>query len=81
MVIPRVDESPPGIPGGGLALPRLSPKTAGERHQVVRPAVVFLDRDGVINANLERGGKPVAPTTLAEFRFLPGSRMRCVGSN
>jgi D-glycero-D-manno-heptose 1,7-bisphosphate phosphatase len=38
---------------------------------VVRPAV-FLDRDGVINANLERGGKPVAPTTLAEFRFLPG---------
>jgi D-glycero-D-manno-heptose 1,7-bisphosphate phosphatase len=38
---------------------------------VVRPAV-FLDRDGVINANLERNGKPVAPTTLAEFRFLPG---------
>jgi D-glycero-D-manno-heptose 1,7-bisphosphate phosphatase len=33
---------------------------------------VFLDRDGVINANLERNGKPVAPTTVAEFRFLPG---------
>jgi D-glycero-D-manno-heptose 1,7-bisphosphate phosphatase len=33
---------------------------------------VFLDRDGVINANLERDGRPVAPTTLAEFRFLPG---------
>lgn len=33
---------------------------------------VFLDRDGVINANLERNGKPVAPTTLAEFRILPG---------
>ena len=33
---------------------------------------VFLDRDGVINANLLRGGKPVAPTNLAEFRFLPG---------
>jgi D-glycero-D-manno-heptose 1,7-bisphosphate phosphatase len=33
---------------------------------------VFLDRDGVINANLERDGKPVAPTTLAEFRILPG---------
>ncbi|HEY1980260.1 MAG TPA: HAD family hydrolase [Xanthobacteraceae bacterium] len=33
---------------------------------------VFLDRDGVINANLERHGKPVAPTTLAEFRILPG---------
>ena len=38
---------------------------------MVRPAI-FLDRDGVINANLERNGKPVAPTTLAEFRFLPG---------
>ncbi len=36
-----------------------------------RPAV-FLDRDGVINANLERDGRPVAPTTLAEFRLLPG---------
>jgi len=33
---------------------------------------VFLDRDGVINANLTRHGKPVAPTSLAEFRFLPG---------
>ena len=33
---------------------------------------VFLDRDGVINANLIRNGKPVAPTSLAEFRFLPG---------
>jgi D-glycero-D-manno-heptose 1,7-bisphosphate phosphatase len=33
---------------------------------------VFLDRDGVINANLERHGKPVAPTTMAEFRILPG---------
>ena len=34
---------------------------------------VFLDRDGVINANLERNGKPVAPTSLAEFRILPGA--------
>jgi D-glycero-D-manno-heptose 1,7-bisphosphate phosphatase len=33
---------------------------------------VFLDRDGVINANLERAGKPVAPTNLDEFRILPG---------
>jgi D-glycero-D-manno-heptose 1,7-bisphosphate phosphatase len=33
---------------------------------------VFLDRDGVINANLERDGKPVAPTTLDDFKFLPG---------
>jgi D-glycero-D-manno-heptose 1,7-bisphosphate phosphatase len=33
---------------------------------------VFLDRDGVINANLERDGRPVAPTRLAEFCILPG---------
>jgi D-glycero-D-manno-heptose 1,7-bisphosphate phosphatase len=33
---------------------------------------VFLDRDGVINANLQRDGKPVAPRSLAEFRILPG---------
>ena len=32
---------------------------------------VFLDRDGVINANLERNGRPVAPMTLAEFQLLP----------
>jgi D-glycero-D-manno-heptose 1,7-bisphosphate phosphatase len=33
---------------------------------------VFLDRDGVINANLDRDGKQVAPTSLAEFRIFPG---------
>ena len=33
---------------------------------------VFLDRDGVLNANIERNGRLVAPTTLAEFRLLPG---------
>jgi D-glycero-D-manno-heptose 1,7-bisphosphate phosphatase len=33
---------------------------------------VFLDRDGVINANMERDGRPVAPTCLAEFYILAG---------
>jgi D-glycero-D-manno-heptose 1,7-bisphosphate phosphatase len=33
---------------------------------------VFLDRDGVINANMDRDGRPVAPTTLDDFRLLPG---------
>ena len=32
---------------------------------------VFLDRDGVLNANIERDGRPVAPTTLAEFQLIP----------
>ena len=35
-----------------------------------KPAV-FLDRDGVINANLEHNGRPVAPRSLAEFQLLP----------
>jgi D-glycero-D-manno-heptose 1,7-bisphosphate phosphatase len=42
-----------------------------EKRSRVRRAV-FLDRDGVINANLERDGRPVAPTSLTEFRLLPG---------
>lgn len=32
---------------------------------------VFLDRDGVLNANLVRGGKPYAPRCAAEFQLLP----------
>jgi D-glycero-D-manno-heptose 1,7-bisphosphate phosphatase len=33
---------------------------------------VFLDRDGVLSANVERDGRPVAPTSMADFRILPG---------
>jgi D-glycero-D-manno-heptose 1,7-bisphosphate phosphatase len=32
---------------------------------------VFLDRDGVINAALERAGKPFPPNNLEEFKILP----------
>jgi D-glycero-D-manno-heptose 1,7-bisphosphate phosphatase len=32
---------------------------------------VFLDRDGVLNANMVRDGRLVAPTALADFRLLP----------
>ena len=32
---------------------------------------VFLDRDGVINANVLRDGRPVAPTRVEEFDLLP----------
>ena len=53
-----------------MALPGLASQAAEERHQVV--SAIFLDRDGVINANLERNGKPVAPTNLSDFRILPG---------
>ncbi|MDZ4677680.1 MAG: HAD family hydrolase [Oligoflexia bacterium] len=33
---------------------------------------VFLDRDGVINEGVIRGGKPYPPQTVAEFKLLPG---------
>ena len=33
---------------------------------------VFLDRDGVLNANLVRNNRPFAPRSLDEFRLLPG---------
>jgi len=33
---------------------------------------IFLDRDGVLNANLINEGKPFAPRRLEDFRLLPG---------
>jgi D-glycero-D-manno-heptose 1,7-bisphosphate phosphatase len=33
---------------------------------------VFLDRDGVLNANLVRNNRPYAPRRLEEFEVLPG---------
>jgi D-glycero-D-manno-heptose 1,7-bisphosphate phosphatase len=36
-----------------------------------RARAVFLDRDGVINRALERGGFPYAPTSLGEFEIYP----------
>ena len=33
---------------------------------------VFLDRDGVVNRVVIKGGRPYAPASLAEFEVLPG---------
>ena len=41
-----------------------------------RPAV-FLDRDGVLNEALVRGGVPTPPRSLEEFRVLPGVARAC----
>jgi D-glycero-D-manno-heptose 1,7-bisphosphate phosphatase len=38
---------------------------------------VFLDRDGVINRVVLRGGKPYPPAGLAGLRILPGVREAC----
>jgi D-glycero-D-manno-heptose 1,7-bisphosphate phosphatase len=37
----------------------------------MRPAI-FLDRDGVINVNAVRDGRPYSPATVEEFIILPG---------
>ena len=33
---------------------------------------VFVDRDGVINRSIVRGGKPYSPHSLEQFEILPG---------
>lgn len=38
---------------------------------------VFLDRDGVINRSLVRGGKPYPPAKLEEFEILPDVAEAC----
>ena len=38
---------------------------------------VFLDRDGVINRPVVRGGRPYPPATVAEFEILPGVPEAC----
>ena len=38
----------------------------------MKPAAVFLDRDGVLNRALVREGKPYPPHDPAEFELLPG---------
>jgi D-glycero-D-manno-heptose 1,7-bisphosphate phosphatase len=38
---------------------------------------VFLDRDGVINRPLIRGGQPYPPSSLEQFEILPGVPEAC----
>lgn len=42
----------------------------------LRPAV-FLDRDGTLNVQVVREGKPFPPRTLADFRLFPGVPEAC----
>ncbi|MFM2130065.1 MAG: hypothetical protein RL477_1611 [Pseudomonadota bacterium] len=49
----------------------LRPRRQGQGSGMRR--AVFLDRDGTINWNEVRGGKPYAPTRLEDYRWLPGA--------
>ena len=42
----------------------------------LRPAI-FLDRDGTLNLQVVRDGKPYPPATLAEFALFPGVPAAC----
>lgn len=42
----------------------------------LRPAV-FLDRDGTLNRQIVRDGKPYPPSTLAEFALFPDAAVAC----
>jgi D-glycero-D-manno-heptose 1,7-bisphosphate phosphatase len=53
---------------------RLTPDAS--RLQKNRPAV-FLDRDGTLNLQVVRDGKPYPPQTAAEFALFPGVPAAC----
>jgi D-glycero-D-manno-heptose 1,7-bisphosphate phosphatase len=53
-------------------LPRLPPAIAADPNQVVSRRAVFLDRDGVINRAIVRGGKPYSLQSVDELEILPG---------
>jgi D-glycero-D-manno-heptose 1,7-bisphosphate phosphatase len=46
---------------------------------LVRPSrqAVFLDRDGVLNKAVVRGGRPYPPASVDEMRLLPGVEEAC----
>jgi transaldolase len=59
-----------------LASVRLASEAETGGDQVVNRAV-FLDRDGVINDAVVRGGSPLPPASPADFRILPGVPEAC----
>ena len=52
------------------------PLPLASRPQKNRPAV-FLDRDGTLNVQVIRDGKPYPPQTVEEFRLFPNVPAAC----
>lgn len=44
---------------------------------MVKKPAIFLDRDGTLNVQVIRDGKPYPPATLAEFRLFPEVPAAC----
>lgn len=59
-------------PGGGAVKSVGAKQMQASRFRSDARRAVFLDRDGVLNESEVRGGRPYAPTRLADFRLLPG---------
>jgi D-glycero-D-manno-heptose 1,7-bisphosphate phosphatase len=57
-------------PGGGDSL------RSDAIMSLLRPAV-FLDRDGTLNVQVVRDGKPYPPQTVGEFTLFPGAAEAC----
>jgi D-glycero-D-manno-heptose 1,7-bisphosphate phosphatase len=57
-----------------MSASRLAPSAS--RLQENRPAI-FLDRDGTLNLQVVRDGKPYPPQTVAEFTLFPGVPAAC----
>jgi D-glycero-D-manno-heptose 1,7-bisphosphate phosphatase len=68
-----------------MALPRVASGVTANRNEVVgERRAVFLDRDGVINRAIVRGGKPYSPQSVDALEILPGvaealERLRSAG--
>ena len=57
--------------------PKAERNPKSETRNTPSRAVVFLDRDGVINRALVRDGKPYPPASLTEFEILPDVAPAC----
>ena len=62
---------------GGVPSPRFSAERGESTPPTNKRRAVFLDRDGTLNAQVIRDGKPYPPQTVAEFKLFPGVPDAC----
>lgn len=57
------------------------PSSPDQSHSIVKKPSIFLDRDGTLNLQVIRAGRPYPPQTLDEFKLLPGVPESCARLN